>query len=332
MRWIKRLCIFAAILAVLWSGLWYAASTVLNQQITAGLKRMEQQGTTLMCNNQSVGGFPFQIGPRCDAISAHIDGGARDVITGGAVNANALLLNPGAFAANLTAPVTLQVAGRTTAARWDSLEINGKITFDGGFDELTMRGDQVSLNSPAVQTTVQRLALRLAPNAEPDPKAHLELSMDSKALALTSAVVAINPIDVKIDARLLQSYQALIIAKQPWPIFARDGFQTQLENLTLRTADNGMLDVSGPLSVDDAGLISGTLQIAIANPTALVDWANTLPRGVQRVIAALTQSVTSLGKAQTIDGLKSKTIEVTVTRGVVKLGFFTLATLPPLRF
>ncbi|MEM1040384.1 MAG: DUF2125 domain-containing protein [Pseudomonadota bacterium] len=337
MRWLKRVLWLVAIIAVVWSGVWYAASLLLNNQITRMLADLRDEGTTIECADQTVGGFPFRIGPRCADVRAVQSRPASGEVSLNGLVAEASLLDPGTFHATLDSPLAIGFGSGQLTGRWDGLNVTTDFTLDGGFEllKLTAKSMEFGDGNGAIKAAlVDAQMFPVSVNAVPtDIQTQIHLVRFSFA---GLPVATPKPVDLKTRIRLAKSYQPLVSRRVPFDVWVRSGFDLTIDQLQLETPNdqnaNGLLHISGPVQVDPNGLLSGTLRIAIANPQALQDWADVLPVQAAQGLGVLTQAVSGMGKPTQINGRQARSVEIILERGAIKLGFITLGQIPPLRF
>ncbi|MEO0546898.1 MAG: DUF2125 domain-containing protein [Pseudomonadota bacterium] len=337
MRWLKRLLWMVVIIAGVWSGVWYAASLLLNHQLTRVLAHLREDGTTIACADQTVGGYPFRIGPRCANVRAVQSRRASAEISLDGLVADASLLDPGTFHATLTSPMTIGIGARRFTGQWNGLNFTTDFTLGGGFELLKLTAKTLELgdgNGVIKAASVDAQIFPVSVNAVP---------MDIQTLVrLTNFSVSglpiadFPPIDLTTRVSLAKSYVPLVNRRTPFEVWARNGFDLTIDQLQLETqndrGEDGLLHISGLLRVDMDGLVSGTLQIAIANPQALQDWAGALPPQAAQGMGVVTQAVSGMGKLAEVAGRDARSIEVRLDQGAIKLGFITLGQVPPLRF
>ncbi|MEO1398843.1 MAG: DUF2125 domain-containing protein [Pseudomonadota bacterium] len=297
------------------------------------------RGTDIRCDAQTVGGFPFRIGPRCQQVNADQAGPAGNVRTSvrtGSLTAEALLLDPGTVTVGMTSPISMDVAGQQIAAQWSDLEFTGNMNFNGGFDALLLNGSGIAFAQGQTTFAIGDLNGTLKPTPGtadmPDAKDVQATLQVKKASGSAPGVGTVPQLDLGAIITLHRSYKPLVDQRLSFSAFARKGFDFTIDELQLLTIGEGMLHLSGPVQVNPDGQMSGTLQIAIANPEALKGWTTDLPQEATQAIGILVQAVAGMGAARTVGGRTASSIEVTLDRGAVKLGFITMAQLPPLRF
>jgi len=96
-----------------------------------------------------------------------------------------------------------------------------------------------------------------------------------------------------------------------------------LRTLALGVGDGGTLSLSGPVSVDEAGLLNGKLQIAVTNPAAVGAYLETMMPEQRNEIRSVMSGITMLGD--------NPALPLTISRGKARIAFITLGQIPPLR-
>ena len=95
-----------AVLALVWTGLWFLAVDVARSALARWLEREANEGRAWSCDAPETGGFPLGIELRCPGIALAVETAeGRRKATAGAFSAGASLLRPGAIVASLAAPL-----------------------------------------------------------------------------------------------------------------------------------------------------------------------------------------------------------------------------------
>ena len=111
----------------------------------------------------------------------------------------------------------------------------------------------------------------------------------------------------------------------------RDGAEFEIRNLSLSLPDGGRLAFAGPLSVGEDGLLSGQIDVGVAEPEAVARWAGAINPQLAQQVGMVTQAVAGMGKSANFGGSELRSITLTIDRGVVRLGFIQLPDpIPPL--
>ncbi len=319
-------------LAVLWTGAWFAISSWLNGTIADAFEQQREKGMEINCVDQGMRGFPFNMGLGCGSVSvAQPDGSKIDF---GALRTAASLTSPGEAHAEIDGPLTIQAGGSEVKADWTSLKTFIDLTFDGGFDIATFSFADLKLNTgPALFEAGNGNAL-LQPQAtsgETPQARHLETRVSVGGLkAEIPGTVSITPFTLDFDAMLEDGYQDLFIKQVPADELFTDGAKGSIRKAAIILPEGGKLVLSGPLELGTDGLLSGTMKVGLANPEQITAWARSISPALEQPMSLLTQSIAGMGAANIIAGEDVRSIELTIDRGEVRLGFIKLTDIPPL--
>ncbi len=318
------------LLALLWSGYWFAAYTVVSTFV-AQSEAAPARAAALACEAPAYGGFPLSLAMDCGTLTAGGPGfGAR--IDG--LSASAPLYNPGRIDAEAAGPLRIESAdfGIGILAAWEHATASARADLSGLVRAAsTATGLRVALSGPGAP--VAGFAIgdwqgTLDQTAGETPGMILAFSSDDFRLA-EGFGITLPPID---SAGRLTLVGAGPIAAPDLGVeisrwIARGG---RIEVETLSFASGTVrLAVSGPLSLSRDGLLSGTLALQVFGTDGLAELiATILPRfrneaaNLASAVIALTQPV------QTPSGPAQET-RLTLRDGAVSVGFVPLFTLPP---
>ncbi len=320
------------VLAVLWSAAWFAISSWLDGTITDAIKQQQEDGLEITCADQGMRGFPFSMGLGCDKVSIVQPNGSQ--IDFGALRTAASLTSPGEAYAEIDSPMTIQLGGSDVKADWTSLKTFIDLNFGGGFDMTTFSFAGLKLNtgSAAIEAQSGDALVRPQPASGDQPQSgHLETEISLGDLqARLPGAVSIAPFTLKFDALLEDGYRDLFVNQIPANKLFDDGAKGEIRKAALLLPDGGKLVLSGPLELSDDGLLSGTVAIGLAKPDEVTAWARSISPALEQPISLLTQSVAGMGAPTTLAGEEVRSIELTIERGEVRLGFIKLADIPPL--
>ncbi|MEP1207261.1 MAG: DUF2125 domain-containing protein [Rhizobiaceae bacterium] len=327
--------LFMLFLFALWFGGWYAFANYADGKIGEVISDVDDRGINIDCDNRQMRGFPFRIGVHCDALNiAH----KRDVfrIEMGGIRTAAQLYAPGELVAEIDGPFRSWPNGRELNADWSAMRMFLDANLTGGFElaTLTFSDLAASINQAALKVSSGQLHFRPTPSVEGSQDSAPQ-SLDG-ALQLASLSAALPRLEVPdatldADATLIDGYQDLIVRRRPLRAVMRDGAAFDIRNLSLSLPDGGRLAFAGPLSVDDNGLLSGEINVGVAKPQSVADWAGKINPQLAQQVGMITQAVAGMGKPSNFGGTELRSILLTIDKGVVRLGFIQLPEpIPPL--
>jgi hypothetical protein len=258
------------LLAIAYSAAWFYAARRVERQVDLTIARLGERGIRLDCADRQVTGFPLGLSLSCENI-AYEDPQRNVRVATGALDAGARLFQPLTPAAELKGPLDLSgVPGfpdLAFRAQWRSLRANAHLWWP--------TPSRISLESADVAATISTptdatprkvfsaaaIAAHVMPNG-PD----LDYSGSFTGLNIDPAIVEgrnLPALDGSADIRLANGLVMLRQAQR-----SLRGQSAELRNLSLTSGD-GSVAISGPVSVDDQGLIDASLEIKLLNPQAI---------------------------------------------------------------
>ena len=326
---------FVIILFILWFAGWFVFASYADGWVEKAIKRVDQRGIRIECNNRSIKGFPFRIGVNCDDLNiSH----KRDVyrFETGKLRTAAQLYAPGKIVAEIDGPFRGWPAGQEITAKWSSFRLFADANLGGGFDLASITTRDLSAQSAPANIDLKQGALHFRPTPEEANTGSTVKSLDA-ALSASDVVVSsqdssLPSFNLAADMTLDEGYEDLIIRRIPLRSILRDGAQLNIRNLALITKDGGRIALSGPVEIHEDGLISGQLKIGLANADQVVAWFRQVDPNLAGPVKLLSQSIRG-GKDGDIGGVVLKTVTVSINRGRPRLGFLPIPVeIPPLRF
>jgi len=327
--------LFMLFLFLLWFAGWYAFANYADGKIGEALVGAKDRGINVECDNRQMRGFPFRIGVTCDSVNvAH----NRDVfkLQLGAVRTAAQLYAPGELVAEIDGPFKTWPNGRELIADWSAMRLFLDANLTGGFElaSLTFSNLTSSINRAALSVADGAVHVRPTPQSEEvenigPPSLDGALKLTNLSATLPNLVVPEATLDA--DGTLVEGYQDLILARRPFRSVLRDGAEFDIRNLSLSLPDGGRLAFAGPLSVDEDGLLSGKIEVGVAKPQSVADWAGQISPQLAQQLGMITQAIAGMGKPATLGGAELRSITLTIDKGIVRLGFIQLPEpIPPL--
>lgn len=354
------------LIAVCWSIFWFVATSATGKALSEWRAREAAVGRVYRCGKESLGGFPFRFELRCSEPSAEFKGGPQQL----ALSAQDFVVvdqvwQPNLLIAEMIGPLMIGApeAKPSFAVNWSLAQASLRgMPLDPQRAAVVM--DQASLTSVGVSTqTMLANAARLelhgrikSGTARDHPVLDLALSLTQASASRLGDIAAV-PFDADLTGVLrglpnltFRSWQETLRALQ-----AADG---RLEITRARVKQGEVLAVgSGSLGLTERGALDGELQLTITNiekllPILGVDRsiAQLVPPGtIERLAPSLDRLLPGLGgmlrggsapasKAGTealgpraeLEGKSAVTVPLRFTDGVVTLGPFKVAEVPPL--
>lgn len=335
-RWLRILIWLFIILAIIWTAVWFAASSWLDNKVSTITTSLGDRGTTVECANRSVTGFPFSMNVNCDKVSIETVRGTERVDVGAATS-GASVFKPDVLVTQLKSPFVTYAGGKKLQADWSRLETKIDGNLQGGFDTIELRGNRVKLNRDDLNASMKYQLASVSPvfwnKKKETEKTSISLRFFAKQFEMNVVDgVTIPPVDIRGYAVLKDGYRDMVERSLPLRALLADGASIRLTNLVLTMEGGGQLGFTGPMILSKDGLISGKVRMGIAEPQAVAAWASRIDPNLQQAVAGLAQASSGMGKLSKIGGKDMRTISVKIKRGEVRLGFIKLGKIPPLQF
>ncbi|GAB2186529.1 DUF2125 domain-containing protein [Roseibium sp. LAB1] len=315
-----------------WSAAWLYGQSVLQEQLDRQIARMADQGLDLSCANLGIAGYPFRYEVTCaDLRSADRWGAAASV---GGLNAVALVYNPWhvIFEATSPAAMSVPVNGLQGDLTWQTARASVKFS-DNALGSL----DAVVDKPEAAFDTALARGLFAAEKTEihlrklPESVATLEAFLSVQDLSLKSLPELQQTISLRGHARI-DGGTALLAGADLFSLVQAQGGELPVELVLAEAAlGSGKATASGNLVLAGDGTLSGSLELALGNPEALLDTLKPLFPPEDQTYTLLQNVVKSLEPAaKDVDGVRTVSLPVSVDRGLVRIGFLPLGQIPPL--
>ncbi len=322
-------------LFALWFVGWYAFAHFAHDKIGEALENAEQQGIDVRCANRQMRGFPFRIGIHCDSLNIAGKDNALQLKLG-AIRTAAQLYAPGELVAEVEGPFKTGLINGELDANWSALRLFLDINFSGGFELASLTFSNLSGSFNKADLKVADGAIHFRPTPLVDGSEDAEpVSLDG-ALRLADLSAALPKLTlpdatIEIDGTLVDGYRDLVIGGREFRAVMQDGAEFEIRNLALSLPDGGRLAFSGPLTIGEDGLLSGEVNVGVANPPSVARWAGEINPQLAQQIGMITQAVAGMGKPAKIGGADINSITLKIENGIVRLGFIQFPDpIPPL--
>jgi hypothetical protein len=359
-RWIAGAIIIVA-LAVIWTGLWYYAATIVEQTLAGWYQREAAAGRSYSCGSQAVGGFPIELAVHCDGVAVDVKS---------AQPAFSVAAKTATFGAVIWRPTTLvgDVAGPLT---FSELDQPPRFTADWSRGQVAIRGippnpDSASLSFDAPRVArvnaaggpdeffkadrVEAAARVIAgePNHHPVIEATLYLG-GASAPALHPLLAAAS--DIKLDA-VVRGFDDL--GPKSWPERIHEmqaaGGGIDIKEIRMAQGDAIVLVATGTLTLNDHGKLDGVLRVAVVGIERIIPMLgidrlvaqgvdrlaggdNILDRlvpGISGVIrqganAGAIETIKKMGQPTSVDGKAAVALPLRFVDGTIFLGMIPVA-------
>jgi len=315
-RRIVYLGVGVAVLVAAYSAAWFFFARQVEDGTQRFLAEMAGRGTPARCDNAVARGYPFRIGLFCDAVGFSDEAQGVRVETG-ALRSAGQVYDPARLVAELDGPAELQIPGLVPIqANWQSLRASTRLAEPlperGSVEARELAVKSMSGTELLAATDMQGHMRRNG--ADVDLAASVERLVLDPSLTKGRAVPVLNG---EVDLTLADGVR--LLASEAGSL---RGTSATLRKVALTLEGGGSATLSGPLSVDEAGLVDAQLMIAITEPQAVS----------AALQAAFPEQAKTFGQGfMGLAALGSQpTLPLNVTKGRASLGFIPLGQIPPL--
>jgi hypothetical protein len=325
-RRIKWLGISVAFVAALYTGAWFLGAAYLEQQIARGFEQSKANGSAAECTNLAIRGFPFRAGLFCDKVVISRPSENFDV-SFGALRSATQVYDPARGMIELDGPLEMKLPdGETFSGNWSLLHASARYGSPLPKQaDIEIKDLDLSLSlldsAPLVKAGNTQVHFR---TVEQD----VDIASSAEGLTLNPKITDnrnVPPFNFESNVRLNNGAKFLETSAQTLGQFLR-GQSGIINTIGLNFVDGGGFSVSGPLSVDEAGLLSGDLSVAFTEAEKL---GQTVQKISPEVAAYLTPSLSVA--ASTAKPGENPKIDVTIRKGKASIGVIPLGNIPPLQ-
>lgn len=295
-----------------YTGGWFWAAGQVKSETAAFLTRVHSRGQEADCTNAQAKGYPFRLGLFCDAI-AFSDPKLGISFSGSGLRSAAQIYEPAKVVGELDRLTgDFAAPGAAIHANWQDIRFSTRLA----------KPVPLLVSAQSGPVTVTSLDGQPLGSAS-DSIVHFRPRADDLDIAgqlngvTATAVQGLPPLIFAIDGTIANG---VVLLQSPDRSLL--GASGELRNLSV-TAPDGSLALSGTASVDASGLIDADLKIDLKNPPAIVRLAS----------IALPEWASRLQQVEKLIGLMgdNPTVPVSIVKGEIKLGFFTIGQIPPVR-
>lgn len=315
-----------------WSAAWAYGRTVLEGQIDQQLKAMATQGVDLTCGDLAIAGYPFRYEVACLNMQSEDRTGATGTV--GGLSAVALVYNPWhvIFEATSPAAVAVPLAGLTGDVSWSTARASMKFSENalGALDAVVDQPEAV-FGSLVAESAFAADKAELHLRQVPDSAGMLEGFVTVDRLALKSVPELPQSLMLRGHARIEGGMALMAGADLASLVQARGGELPIRLMLAEAGIEESRAAASGDLVLAGDGTVSGVLEVTIANAAALLQTLKPMFPTEDQAFSLLEGVVKSLDtSAEEVDGVRTITVPVTITKGLVQIGFLPVGRIPPL--
>jgi hypothetical protein len=322
-RRIKWLGISALAVIALYTGAWFWGASYLKGELGKALAAQSASGQKTDCANLDIKGYPFRAGLFCDAL-AFEDPAQQISMKLGALRSATQVYDPMRGIVELDGPLKLSLPeGKTVQANWSLLHASGRLA-----RPLPKR---LSVEGKDLAVSLIGQSLFKASNVQ----AHFRTADKDIDLAASGAGVLVDP--AAAQGRVIPEFSygadieikngiALALSGEKNLALLLRGQSGTLRAISMDFTEGGGLTLSGPVSLDESGLLSGDLSITFSE-------AEKLGKTIERIapeIASYVSPSLSLAASNAKPG-EDPRIDVTIRKGRAAIGIIPLGDIPPLQ-
>ncbi len=324
MRALRILTVLAILATLLWGGYWFAGRTALDRLLVQGLAQVPQVSLA----GHSIRGFPNRFDITLDQPRVSVPG--LDW-SSPFVQVFALSYRLNHLVAVFAQDQALTLGGR--AALIHSQDLRASLVMEAGrdlpLDEVVLAGTGLDLRIDGSQTQID--ALRMA-SRRIEGRRHRVALLAEGLLPDATLIARLDPQGHWPRRYTVLRLEAEAEFDRALDRHALTGAPPQLAQLTLTGARLGWqdseIDLSGRLTPDAAGVLSGEVLVVVTGWPALLERARAaglLQDGGEGLLGPLLRALPTESNGERVE------VPLSVTAGDVRLGPLLLGTLPPLR-
>jgi len=315
-RRILWLGVGVVVVIVLYTMGWFWLAGRLEGEARAALDSLGERGIEARCENPKARGYPFRLGLYCDSVA--FDQPSEQVsVSAGAFRSTGQIYNPSRLVAELDGPAQVSLPGAgPVALDWDVLRASTRLAHPLP-ERVSLQGSALKVAPVGGEQVIsaETFEAHMRPN-----EADLDVALSFAGLTLAPKIVkgrTVPPLSGEADVSVADGVRLLDEGAH-----GLRGKSGTVRNLTLTVGEAGSLSVSGPIAVDDAGLIDADLEVSLRDPKAL---AKALAEAFPEVRRQIEQGSAGLSFLGTQPKLPLK-----IVKGSATLGFIPLGRIPPL--
>lgn len=307
--------ILIALLA--YSATWFYMAHALEQRIATTLQEINGNGVRAFCEEPEAKGYPFRIGVFCRSVF-YEDTREGISVRAGALRSAANIYQPFRILAELDGPAAIMVPlFEPLQARWESLRSSARLTKPlPERISLEGRGVEVSMEEGAGARLAAADVLQIHMRQR---EQDLDVAVTFSNLLLEQHAAANLP---SLKGRLQATLTDGVALLERGSIDPRGQSAIIQEFVAGAAGERAELRLSGPVSVDEGGLIDAELSITLEDPMAV---AGALAEVFPEARDKITTAATALG------GLGGTPIQLRVMKGNAFIGFIPIGRIPPLQ-
>ncbi|MBB5574117.1 MULTISPECIES: DUF2125 domain-containing protein [Rhizobium] len=312
------------ILAGLYTGGWFYATTMVKTTVLKALGEQNAAGISGECSDMAFSGFPFSIGLSCTKVTVddHVKGVSASFDN---LNASAPVYQPNHVGWSLKSPAEIRTAqGLTVSAEWTDLQSN-----------LVAKGRGVAQSETVIDGLKAGIVSSFTGQSADVTAAHTEMHARQNgddlelAIGIENATAVIKDFPQTLPTAstsadiTLTGKAGLLDGSDGHGLYGAAGV---LRQVVIDIGDGRVMTLSGPFNFDDQGFLSGRFKLEI---NQIGPWGDSLKATIpaaKNMIDTATKLLKSLAA-----GSDKVSVDLTADRGRLSLsGFIPLGKIPPI--
>ncbi|WP_026480856.1 DUF2125 domain-containing protein [Ahrensia sp. 13_GOM-1096m] len=320
-RRIQFLSAFSVFLIVAATAGWYFVAGKIDEAAGKLISVQAAKGNVVECDNRIVRGYPFRFGVFCDAVSYNDDKNNALIIKAGAFRSAAQFYDPRKIIGELDGPLVIEQPSMAQDIKvsWSSMR-SSFVATNPLPQHVSIVGKDVRIeqsdDAPRIAAIGLESHMRINGN-------DLDLAGRAQELSIKNTIAQIEnlpPLGLDFDATVKDG--AALLASNSLQLRGTD---LDVRRIGVLLSDDQGLLLSGPLKVDNQGLIDGELTLRIIDVDAV---SNLIGKALPNIAPMLS----AFAAGQPRSGEKNDEVEMTlsITKSQIRLGFIPLGKLKPL--
>lgn len=316
MRRIVWLSIFAVMIGLIYSGVWYYSAQMLDERVHVSLARLNGDGVRANCEEPSIQGYPFRLGVQCRSVFY------EDVKEGvsfraGKIETTAAIYDPKHVMMTVESPATVFLPFVAPIdLRWETLNVSSQLAssfpsrISAAGKNIEILGDE---NNNRLLATIDAGTL------------HARQADQAVEVAGTFNELKVHP-GSEANLPLLEGRAMVIVYDGVAMLGERKlnlrGRKGEIEEFVVGvTGQKASVSLEGPVEFDNDGFLTAQLTFRTEDPvgTAKV-LADIFPDSADHIRSA-TGILTAMGNTA---------VELRIARGDVFIGFIPIGKIPPI--
>ena len=304
-----------AVIGLYTAGWFYAARTVVDE-VQSAIVTLNGDGRRASCEEPLARGYPFRIGVFCRSVMFE-DARHGVAFRAGALRSAAQVYQPWRIVGELDGPARLEAPGlNALSLDWSALRASTRLASPLP-ERLSVEATGLAMQLDEQGETPQSLARSQSAELHLRPvDDDLDIAVRFSELALDPSIIGtIPPLSGLVDFSLTDG---ALPGGLDGGIHGRSG---TIRTLTISADTGAGVSVSGPIAVDEAGLIDAELAITVREPMALAKILGDLAPHARREIELALSAMA---------GTNATGLPLRIDKGRARLGFIPLGDIPPL--